>query len=70
MDWAEHCCLCILLAVLVFAIMQRERSGHQRSTMIDAKAVGISLFGPYLLVVELASMLLLAGLVVAFHIGP
>lgn len=37
--------------------------------MIDAKAVGISLFGPYVLAVELASMLLLSGLVVAFHIG-
>jgi NADH-quinone oxidoreductase subunit J len=38
-------------------------------TIIDAKAVGISLFGPYVLAVELASMLLLAGLVVAFHVG-
>lgn len=37
--------------------------------IIDAKAVGISLFGPYVLAVELASMLLLAGLVVAFHLG-
>ena len=37
--------------------------------IIDAKAVGISLFGPYVLAVELASMLLLAGLVVAYHIG-
>lgn len=37
--------------------------------MIDGKQVGISLFGPYVLAVELASMLLLAGLVVAFHIG-
>ena len=33
------------------------------------KAVGITLFGPYVLAVELASMLLLAGLVVAFHVG-
>ncbi|MCS5950502.1 hypothetical protein LNO88_19290 [Klebsiella pneumoniae subsp. pneumoniae] len=31
--------------------------------------MGIALFGPYVLAVELASMLLLAGLVVAFHIG-
>ncbi|HBL9553692.1 TPA: NADH-quinone oxidoreductase subunit J, partial [Salmonella enterica subsp. enterica serovar Kentucky] len=31
--------------------------------------VGITLFGPYVLAVELASMLLLAGLVVAFHVG-
>ena len=38
-------------------------------TTVDAKAVGISLFGPYLLVVELASMLLLAALVAAFHLG-
>ena len=38
-------------------------------TTVDAKAVGISLFGPYLLVVELASMLLLAAAVTAFHLG-
>lgn len=36
---------------------------------VDAKAVGIALYGPYLLAVELASMLLLAGLVGAYHIG-
>ncbi|MDU4436284.1 MAG: NADH-quinone oxidoreductase subunit J, partial [Pluralibacter gergoviae] len=36
---------------------------------INAKEVGIALFGPYVLAVELASMLLLAGLVVAFHLG-
>ncbi|ENQ3108781.1 hypothetical protein ACEOWJ_004979, partial [Bacillus cereus] len=40
--------------------------GH---TTVDAKAVGISLFGPYLLAVELASMLLLAALVAAYHLG-
>lgn len=36
---------------------------------VDAKQVGIALFGPYLLVVELASMLLLAALVAAYHLG-
>jgi NADH-quinone oxidoreductase subunit J len=36
---------------------------------IAATEVGISLYGPYLLAVELASMLLLAGLVAAFHLG-
>ncbi len=36
---------------------------------VDAKAVGIQLFGPYLLAVELASMLLLAALVAAYHLG-
>ena len=29
----------------------------------------MALFGPYLLAVELASMLLLAGLVGAYHLG-
>ena len=37
--------------------------------LVDAKQVGIMLFGPYLLVVELASMLLLAGLIGAYHLG-
>ena len=36
---------------------------------VSAKQVGIVFFGPYLLAVELASMLLLAGLVAAFHLG-
>ena len=36
---------------------------------VDAKQVGISLFGPYLLLVELASILLLAALIAAYHLG-
>ncbi|MDF2786042.1 MAG: NADH:ubiquinone oxidoreductase subunit [Pantoea eucrina] len=58
----------LLLVVMVYAILTATDQGID-GTVIDAKAVGISLFGPYVLAVELASMLLLAGLVVAFHIG-
>ncbi|CQR23477.1 NADH dehydrogenase subunit J [Yersinia enterocolitica] len=58
----------VLLTVLIYAISSVTDSGIS-GEMVDAKAVGISLFGPYVLAVELASMLLLAGLVVAFHIG-
>jgi NADH-quinone oxidoreductase subunit J len=36
---------------------------------ITPQQVALSLFGPYLLGVELASMLLLAGLVGAYHLG-
>jgi NADH-quinone oxidoreductase subunit J len=36
---------------------------------VPPKTVGIALFGPYALAVELASMLLLAGLVGAYHLG-
>src|SRR5512135_1616997 len=46
--------------------------GQGRSVALGAvtpKQVGIALFGPYVLGVELASMLLLAGLVGAYHLG-
>jgi NADH-quinone oxidoreductase subunit J len=36
---------------------------------VEPKQIGIALFGPYLIGVELASMLLLAGLVGAYHLG-
>ena len=36
---------------------------------VDAKMVAISLFRPYLIGVELAAMLLMAGVVAAAHIG-
>lgn len=58
----------IMLVVIVYAILGVNDQGID-GTPISAKAVGISLFGPYVLAVELASMLLLAGLVVAFHVG-
>src|SRR5476651_2113680 len=54
------------LLYVLFAHSSGQAVGH---TTVDAKAVGISLFGPYLLVVELASMLLLAAAVTAFHLG-
>lgn len=57
-----------MLAVIVYAILGVNDRGID-GTPISAKAVGITLFGPYVLAVELASMLLLAGLVVAFHVG-
>ncbi len=58
----------IMLVVIVYAILGVNNQGID-GTPISAKAVGITLFGPYVLAVELASMLLLAGLVVAFHVG-
>ncbi|MCW5196563.1 NADH-quinone oxidoreductase subunit J [Buchnera aphidicola (Pemphigus obesinymphae)] len=39
------------------------------NTLINTKMVGISLFGPYVLIVELSSILLLSALVVVFHFG-
>jgi NADH-quinone oxidoreductase subunit J len=57
-----------LLVALLMAIdgAQETQMGH---TVVAAKEVGIALFGPYVLAVELASMLLLAGLVGAYHLA-
>ena len=59
----------LLLAELLYVLFSTESGAAIGHTTVDAKAVGISLFGPYLLVVELASMLLLAAAVTAFHVG-
>ncbi len=57
----------ILLAEIVYVLAAGSAplSGHS----IEPKAVGMSLFGPYVLAVEIASMLLLAGLVGAYQLG-
>lgn len=59
------------LALLMVMIIAIHKLSHQEISgeIIDAKVVGMSLFGPYVLSVELVSMILLAGLVVTFHIG-
>ncbi|ARU88394.1 NADH-quinone oxidoreductase subunit J [Pseudomonas sp. M30-35] len=59
----------LLLAQLLYALFSSPTGAVIGTQIVDAKAVGISLFGPYLLVVELASMLLLAALVAAYHLG-
>ena len=60
----------LLLALLLCALFggNAASAGIGLQT-VDAKAVGTHLFGPYLLAVELASMLLLAALVAAYHLG-
>jgi NADH-quinone oxidoreductase subunit J len=57
-----------LLAMLLL-VMQTTRGSTMGFTVVAAKQVGIELFGPYVLAVELASMLLLAGLVGAYHLA-
>jgi NADH-quinone oxidoreductase subunit J len=57
-----------LLLLLIYALNQ-QADAVMGVMPVDAKQVGIALFGPYILVVELASLLLLAALVSAFHIG-
>lgn len=60
-----------ILALILFAEVLVVIAGGDAGTgqLVDSKQVGIALYGPYLLAVELASMLLLAGLVGAYHFG-
>lgn len=58
----------ILLAELAY-VLTRADTGSMPAAEITPKAVGIALMGPYLLAVELSSLLLLAGLVGAYHLG-
>ncbi|NLD15070.1 MAG: NADH-quinone oxidoreductase subunit J [Gammaproteobacteria bacterium] len=59
----------LLLAQLLYVLFAAESSGVVTGATVDAKAVGMALFGPYMLATELAAMLLLAAMVTAFHIG-
>jgi len=57
----------VLLAELIYLIGRVPPSVGGK--VVGTKQLGLTLFGPYLLGVELASMLLLAGLVGAYHLG-
>jgi NADH-quinone oxidoreductase subunit J len=56
-----------LLAELIFTLIRVHPI--TAAAEVGPKHLGLRLFGPYLLGVELASMLLLAGLVGAYHLG-
>ncbi|HEY9008707.1 NADH-quinone oxidoreductase subunit J [Ohtaekwangia sp.] len=58
----------VLLGELVYVLIS---SGTVpiANQAVDAKAVGISLYGPYIIGVELSGLLLMAGIVGAYHLG-
>jgi NADH-quinone oxidoreductase subunit J len=58
----------ILMGEFVYLLVQSS-GGSAGRVMVGPREVGASLFGPYLIGVELASMLLLGGLVGAYHLG-
>jgi NADH-quinone oxidoreductase subunit J len=58
-----------LLVELTRVLVRQSDAATVAGQTIGAAQVGVALYGPYLLAVELASMLLLAGLVTAFHLG-
>ncbi len=61
----------LLASILIFEVVYLVRGNTVGlgANAVGPMQVGITLFGPYLIGVELASMLLLAGLVGACHLG-
>jgi NADH-quinone oxidoreductase subunit J len=67
--WLGPITLTIILLVELIYMLSQSADQPLATGTIEAKQVGIALFGPYLLGAELASMLLLAGVVGAYHLG-
>lgn len=59
----------ILLGELLYLLVWSEAGQSAEMAVVGPKEVSLALFGPYLLGVELASLLLLPGLVSAYHLG-
>lgn len=67
--WIGPTILAVVLAAELAWVFTTGAIATTGATHVGAKAVGVALFGPYLLGVEISSMLLLAGLVGAYHLG-
>ena len=77
--WAVPAALSFIIAVVLGYILSLGNGVHNAdgtvaqamigAQTISAKQVGIALFTEYLLLVEVAAMLLLAALVAAYHLG-
>jgi NADH-quinone oxidoreductase subunit J len=61
--------LCAVLAAELIGLVHRDAWPRQISGVVASHDVGVALYGPYLVGVELASMLLLGALVGAHHLG-
>jgi NADH-quinone oxidoreductase subunit J len=59
----------ILLVLLVYALGTGQTNSSQTGRAVEPREIGITLMGPYVLGVELASLLLLAALVGVLHLG-
>ncbi len=58
----------ILLAEMLYVLWGRDHPVEGRH-IVGPREVSLALFGPYVMIVELSSLLLLGGLVAAYHLG-
>ncbi len=70
--WAIPLALAVVIATVLAAFILSQKNAqpiYLSYGVIDAKAVGVVLFGQYVLLVQLAAFLLLGALVAAYHLG-
>jgi NADH-quinone oxidoreductase subunit J len=67
--WIGPSILTVILTVELLYLLTTHGKRLHAVAEVGPKQAGISLLGPYLLGVELASLLLLAGIVGAYHLG-
>lgn len=59
----------ILLIELIYIVVNMDPITGAGSAVIDPREVGMSLYGPYVIGVELSGILLMSGIVGAYHLG-
>lgn len=69
--WALPTGLTIIIAVVLYAMigLNHDEAAMIGGSTISAKAVGTALFTKYVMLIEVAALLLLAALVAAYHLG-
>ena len=69
--WAIPTGLTIIIAVVLYAMigLNHDEAAVIGGSTISAKAVGTVLFTKYIMLIEVAALLLLAALVAAYHLG-
>jgi NADH-quinone oxidoreductase subunit J len=67
--WKGPAALAAILAAELVYVFMTGKGKTVAAAVIGPGEIGIALFGPYVLGVELASLLLLAGLIGAYHLG-
>jgi NADH-quinone oxidoreductase subunit J len=67
--WIGPVALAAILIGEMAYLLEHGAMGVPAASVVTPRAVGIALYGPYVIGVELSSMLLMAALVGAYHLG-
>ncbi len=67
--WIGPTILAAILVGEVAYLLARGNAGGTAAHLVSPKEVGLTLYGPYLIGVELSSLLLMSALIGAYHLG-